>query len=149
MHPQLFGGLALVAPVRDKHFAQKRPLELAYPIFIADPAGMHLRHKAFQFPSHVHLFLFLLIRNITRTRAVEGSGKPFLQSWRECSTRCDSSSSACSPERTRDESSDGVICVLTCRVPKNMRGSEASASHCSCGKNATITRMNTTTSTTP
>src|SRR5215472_8087891 len=110
---------------------------------------MHLRYQAFQFPSHVHLFLFLLICHITRTRAVEGSGKNPDHSWLECSSRCDSSSTRCRPERTRDESSEGVMWVLTWRAPKNMRGNVDSASHCSCGKNATITRMKTTTSTTP
>jgi hypothetical protein len=58
MHPQLLGGLTLVSPVRNEHFPHKCPLELTNRIFIADSGGMHLRHKAVQFPSHVHLCPF-------------------------------------------------------------------------------------------
>lgn len=75
MHTQLFGRLALVASVCYKRFAQKSPLELSYRILIADPAGVHLRNQAFQFPSQRTPLLFLPIRNITRNRAVEGGGK--------------------------------------------------------------------------
>ena len=38
-----------------QHFAQILPLEFAHGIFIANAAGMHLRHQAVQFSSHIHL----------------------------------------------------------------------------------------------
>ena len=51
------------------------PLELADRIFVADSAGMHLRHQAIQFSSHVYLYPFFLnCHHYALAGAVEKAG---------------------------------------------------------------------------
>ena len=57
VHAQLLGSFALISPVMRQHFDKKAPFELPHRLVVGNAAGVHLRHKVFQFTLHSCLFL--------------------------------------------------------------------------------------------
>jgi hypothetical protein len=60
VHTEFLGSFALVSAIGYQDFAEVLTLELAHGFFIANAAGVHLRHQAVQFSSHASLWLGLV-----------------------------------------------------------------------------------------
>ncbi len=131
VHPQLFGGLALVTPVCHQNFAQILLLEFANGILVGNAAGMHLRHQAGQFSFHVHLLLLYL--NSSRFRCFSRGNNYGFGFVAGASTRDSALPTAEVPIAIGLTTASGLKCALTCKAAKKCRGSLASTSQCALG----------------